>query len=143
MNTVSGEAARRTGQEAGGASLHDHVVSLVAQRWAKSFQCKVTIKPNAEKHGWASNKHDPDIMGWQYNSTGNRIEWIAEVETEESLAQSQLRGRLQDHLALGVPFYLFVPKGYRAVAQLVAMRAGASLNGIYEYAFINETFQLS
>lgn len=135
MNTITREAAIE--------SLHDHVVSLVAQRWAKSFQCKVAIKPNAEKHGWAAGKHDPDIIGWQYSPAGNRVEWIAEVETEESLSQPQTRGRLQDHGAMGVPFYLFVPQGYRTVAQLVAMRAGIRLNGIYEYVFINETFQLS
>jgi hypothetical protein len=103
----------------------------------------VTIKPNAEQHGWASDKHDPDIIGWQYSPTGNRVEWIAEVETGESLSHPLMRGRLQDHAAMGVPFYLFVPKGYRTVAQLVALRAGASPNGIYEYTFINETFQLS
>lgn len=126
-----------------GVSLHDHVVSLVAQRWARSFQCKVTIKPSVEKHGWAAGPHDPDIIGWQYSPAGNRVEWIAEVETEESLAQPLIRERLQDHAARGAPFYLFVPKGCRTVAQSVAMRAGIRPNGIYEYAFVNETFQLS
>jgi hypothetical protein len=103
----------------------------------------VTIKPNAEKPGWAADRLDPDIIGWQYSPAGNRVEWIAEVETEESLAHPQTRGRLQDHAALGAPFYLFVPKGYRTVAQRVTMKAGVRPNGIYEYAFVNETFQLS
>jgi hypothetical protein len=149
MSMIAREAKHEAGREAGYeartgvVSLHDHVVSLVAQRWARSFQCKVTIKPDAEKPGWAAGQHDPDIIGWQYSPAGNRVEWVAEVETEESLSHPQTRERLQDHAALGVPFYLFVPKGYRTVAQRVAMRAGIRLNGIYEYTFVNETFQLS
>jgi hypothetical protein len=149
MSTIAREAKHEAGRGAGhdaGAgvvSLHDHVVSLVAQRWARSFQCKVTIKPDVEQHGWAAGQHDPDIIGWQYSPAGNRVEWIAEVETEESLSQPLTSGRLQDQAALGVPFYLFVPKGYRPVAQRVATRAGIRLNGVYEYAFVNETFQLS
>jgi hypothetical protein len=125
-------------------SVHDHVISLVAQRWAKSFQCRVTIKPDGGANGWkALDESDPDIIGWQFAPGGNKVEWIAEVETEESLSDPQTRARFQMQSALGVPFYLFVPKGYRRAVQALAMRVGVSFNGIYEYAFTNETFQLS
>ena len=30
-------------REQGIETIHDQVVSLVAQRWAKAFQCRVTI----------------------------------------------------------------------------------------------------
>jgi len=42
-----------------------------------------------------------------------------------------------------VPFYLFVPKGHREAAQKLAVTAHVTLNGIYEYFFLNEMFQLS
>lgn len=130
------EEAMHTLTPIGVQSLHDHVVSLVAQRWAKSFQCKVTIKTGMDES-------DPDIIGWQFSPGGNRVEWVAEIETEDSLADTQARARFQMQAALSVPFYIFVPKGYRRVAQMLAMRAGVAFNGIYEYTFNNETFQLS
>lgn len=117
-------------------SLHGQVVSLVAQRWAKSFQCKVTINPRAETG-------EPDLFGWQFSPSGNRVEWIAEVETEDSLTELDRYKRWQALADKSVPFYLFVPKGYRAKVRQLAVMAGVDLNGIYEYAFLNDTFQLA
>jgi hypothetical protein len=125
-------------------SLHDHVVSLVAQRWAKSFQCKVTINPGTERGGVSSLTCDEaDIVGWQFSPTGNKVEWVAEVETEDSLAEVNRYRRWQAMSDQCVPFYLFVPRGYRAKVRQLAGMAGVDLNGIYEYTFLNETFQLS
>jgi hypothetical protein len=131
-------------RESGIQSLHDQVVSEVAQRWAKSFQCKVTIhtetvQPDRSFPGFK----EPDIVGWQFSPEGNRLEWVAEVETEESLADAQTLARLQKRTVLQVPFYLIVPRGYRQAAQLLAMRAGLSPNGLYEYAVLNGTIQLT
>lgn len=117
-------------------SLHGQVVSLVAQRWAKSFQCKVTISSGAETGA-------PDLFGWQFSTSGNRVEWIAEVETEDSLTELDRYKRWQALADKSVPFYLFVPKGYRAKVRQLAVMAGVDLNGIYEYAFLNDTFQLA
>ncbi|TAJ08784.1 MAG: hypothetical protein EPO61_07705 [Nitrospirae bacterium] len=118
------------------ASLHDQVVSLVAQRWAKSFQCKVTINPGSETD-------EPDVLGWQFTPSGNQVEWIAEVETEDSLTKLDRYKRWQTLADKSVPFYLVVPKGYRSKVRQLAVMAGVDLNGIYEYAFLNETFQLA
>jgi uncharacterized protein YfiM (DUF2279 family) len=134
----------RTLAPIGVQSLHDHVVSLVAQRWARSFRCNVTIRSGAERNDWTgTDKSDSDIIGWQFSSSGNKVEWVAEVETEGSLSDPQTRARLQVVVALGVPFYLFVPRNYRRVAQTLAMRAVIQFNGIYEYNFENEAFQIS
>jgi hypothetical protein len=131
-------------REAGIQSLHDHVVSLVAQRWAKSAPNKITINTDAERHQWAvSDRSYPDVVGWRFNGGKNTIEWIAEVETEESLSEPETRSRWQEGAVLGVPFYLFVPKGHREAARKLAAAAGITLNGVYEYAFVNEVFQLS
>ncbi len=117
-------------------SLHDQVVSLVAQRWAKSFQCKVAINPGSETT-------EPDVFGWQFSPTGNRVEWIAEIETEDSLTKLDRYKRWQTLAEKSVPFYLVVPKGYRSEVRQLAVMAGVDLNGIYEYAFLNDTFQLT
>jgi len=130
-------------REAGIQSLHDHVVSLVAQRWAKSVQSKVTINTDAERHRWVeSDRSYPDIVGWKLSAGRNTIEWIAEVETEESLSEPDTQGRWREDAVLGVPFYLFVPKGHRETAQKLAAMTGVILNCTYEYSFVNETFQV-
>ena len=135
MNTIT--------HEPGVQSLHDHVVNLVAQRWAKSLHCRITINTGSEKNRWAgSDRSYPDIVGWKPSLGRHTLELIAEVATEESIAGAEVYRRWQDYAALGVPFYLFVPKGYRAKAQQLAAKAGVALNGIYEYAFVNGMFQL-
>lgn len=136
MSTIT----RETGIE----SLHDHVVSLVAQRWAKAVQIKITINTDAERSRWAeSDRTYPDIVGWRLSAGKNTIDWIAEVETEESLSESDTHSRWREDAVLGVPFYLFVPKGHREKAQKLAATTSVTLNGIYEYFFVNNEFQLS
>ncbi|MGH7164712.1 MAG: hypothetical protein ACREIS_04205 [Nitrospiraceae bacterium] len=133
-----------TAREAGIQTLHDQVVSQVAQRWAKSVQSQITINTDAERNRWAgSDRRYPDILGWKLLSGRNTIDWIAEVETEESVTEDLARGRWRDYAALGVPFYLFVPKGWRTTAQQLAAGSHVKLNGVYEYAFVSGTFQLS
>ncbi|HET8580038.1 MAG TPA: hypothetical protein VFL31_03490 [Nitrospiraceae bacterium] len=131
-------------RETGIQSLHDHVVSLVAQRWAKAVQIKITINTDAERSRWAeSDRTYPDIVGWKLSAGKNTIDWFAEVETEESLSESDTHSRWREDAVLGVPFYLFVPKGQREKAQKLAVATGVTLNGIYEYFFVNNEFQLS
>lgn len=130
MDTVTGMTGGLAIQ-----SLHDQVVSLVAQRWARSFQCKVTINPGAKRG-------EPEVFGWQFSPGGNTVEWVAEVETEESLAQLNRYRRWQQLAGRGLPFYLIVPRGYRQTVKQLAGMAGVDINGIYEYAFTNDTFQL-
>lgn len=130
--------------EPGIQSLHDHVVSLVAQRWAKSVRINITINTDADRSRWAaSDRSYPDIVGSRFNEGRNTIEWIAEVETEQSLSQPNTQDRLREGAGWGVPFYLFVPKGQREAAQKLAATTGVTLNGTYEYFFLNGTFQLS
>jgi hypothetical protein len=125
-------------------SLHDQVVSLVAQRWAKAVECKITIYTGREKFRWPrAIRNYPDIVGWTPDLGGNRLELVGEVETEESISSTDARIRWRDCAALNVPFYLFVPRGHRTVAQLFAAKAGVTFNGIYEYAMEQDRFQLA
>jgi hypothetical protein len=50
--------------EQGIVTIHDQVVSLVAQRWAKAFHCKVTIQIGLEQTPWADPQQPCDIVGW-------------------------------------------------------------------------------
>ena len=124
-------------------SSHDAIVNYVAQRWAKTMRCKVMVNTASTKNGWkAAERKYPDLVGWQFHAQGNTVEWIAEVETEDSFSELDAHGRWRDYMDLGLQFYLFVPKGYGATAQFFASRAGVHINRIYEYSFVNEKFQL-
>ena len=125
-------------------SAHDQVVNLVAQRWPRSWQCHITINSDEERSKWAeSGRSYADIVGWTFKAGKNKVEWVAEVETDESLSETGTGGRWQDDTGLGVPLFVFVPKGRRAEAQQMALRSSVTLNGVYEYAFVNGAFQLS
>jgi hypothetical protein len=84
-----------------------------------------------------------DIIGWTFKAGRNKMEWVAEVETEDSLTAAGTSGRWQDDMGLSVPLFLFVPKGRRVEAQTIARRFNITLNGVYEYSFVNGAFQLS
>ena len=69
--------------------------------------------------------------------------WIAEVETEDTITEEEARKRWQDFSALGAPLILFVPKGYKALARFYAMRTGASIASIFEYALSTKELELT
>jgi hypothetical protein len=129
-------------REQGIITVHDQVVSLVAQRWAKAFRCKVTIHTSLEQNPWADPEQQCDIVGWQVSSAGNRVEWMAEVETEDSIRDAATVSGWKQAAVSGIPFYLLVPRGFKESAQKLAGEALVSVSGIYEYTFVNDLCQV-
>ncbi|MEP6887850.1 MAG: hypothetical protein ABI945_05960 [Nitrospirales bacterium] len=98
-------------------SEHDQIVNLIAQRWATVTKCKVTINTTSEKEPWLGvDRKYPDRSAGNTIPKRNTVEWIAEVETEDCFSVFDAHGRWMDYMAFGVPFYLFVPKGCRELA---------------------------
>jgi hypothetical protein len=125
-------------REQGIETVHDQVVSLVAQRWAKAFHCKVTIHTGLEQNPWADPNQQCDIVGWYVSSGGNIMEWMAEVETEDSLTGAQTLANWKKAVVRGIPFYLLVPRGMKEAAHKLAQDASVMFSCVYEYAFVNE-----
>ena len=125
-------------REQGIVTVHDQVVSLVAQRWAKAFRCKVTIHTSLEQNPWADSQQQCDIVGWQVSSVGNTMEWMAEVETADSIGDAETLSKWKKSMVRGIPFYLLVPRGFKESAQKLAGDASVPLSGIYEYTFVND-----
>jgi hypothetical protein len=98
-------------REQGIVTVHDQVVSWVAQRWAKAFHCKVTIHTSLEENPWADPQQQCDIVGWQVSSAGNTMQWMAEVETDDSIKNVATVSEWKDTIVQGIPFYLLVPRG--------------------------------
>ncbi len=124
-------------REQGIETVHDQVVSLVAQRWAKAFVCKVTIRTSLELNPWADPSQQCDIVGWFVSSGGNTMEWMAEVETEDSLADPQTVDKWKKAVTRGIPFYLLVPRGLKESTQKLVADASLACSCIYEYTFVN------
>jgi len=96
-------------REQGIVTVHDQVVSLVAQRWAKAFHCKVTIHTSLEQNPWADPQQQCDIVGWQVSSAGNTMEWMAEVETDESIRDAETVSGWKKAVVRGIPWRFQVP----------------------------------
>ena len=129
-------------REQGNVTIHDQVVSLVAQRWAKAFHCKVTIHTGLEQTPWADPQQQCDIVGWQVSSAGNTMEWMAEVETDDSIRDIATVSAWKEVVVHGLPLYLFVPRGLKESAQKLAGDASVPVSGIYEYTFVNGQCQV-
>ena len=129
-------------KEQGIQTVHDQVVSAVAQRWAKAFQCKVTIKTDLEQNIWADATQQADIVGWFFSPHGNRMEWVAEVETEASLTNPHTGLTWQRAAAPAVPVYLLIPRGMKAIADKLASYTKIQFTGVYEYTFVNGIVQI-
>lgn len=129
-------------REQGIETIHDQVVSLVAQRWAKAFHCKVTIHTGLEQNPWADPQQQCDIVGWQVSSAGNTMEWMAEVETDDSIRDAATVSAWKEAVVRGIPLYLFVPRGLKESAQKLAGDASVPVSGIYEYTFVNGQCQV-
>ncbi len=123
-------------------TVHDRVVNLVAERWAKAFVCKVTIRTGHEHHAWADRDQPCDIVGWYVSSGGNTMEWMAEVETEESLSDAHTADKWKRAMIRGIPFYLVVPCGLKDAAFKLAEDAAIAMSCIYEFTFINGVFHV-
>ena len=115
-------------REQGIETVHDQVVSLVAQRWAKAFVCMVTIKTALDPNPWGQPDQLCDIVGWYVSSGGNTREWMAEVETEDSLANVEVVDKWKRAMTRGIPFYLLVPRGTREFALNLTRDASITVN---------------
>ena len=124
-------------REQGIETVHDEVVSQVAQRWAKAFVCKVTIKSGLDQNPWAEPNQPCDIVGWYVSSGGNTMEWMAEVETEDSLGDPQVVDKWKRTITRGIPFYLLVPRGLKEVAFKLTQEQAITVSYVYEFTFIN------
>ena len=81
-------------------------------------------------------------MGWHANPLGNSMQWIAEIETEDSLSDPDVRTRWEQVAVPGIPYYLLIPKGNKVVAEKLATASAIRFNGIYESSFFNRLVQI-
>lgn len=118
----------------GRETAHDRVVHMVAGRFGapgRSF-----IRASAERGGRLREEAPPpmpDITGSRRKNGVAAVEWLAEVETEDTLTEAQAVGQRRRSSSLFVPIYLIIPKGCLQTARTLAFRAGVALRHVFEY----------
>ena len=108
----------------------------------KAFHGKVTIHTGLEQNPWADPQQSCDIVGWQVSSAGNTMEWMAEVETDDSMGDVATVSAWKEAIVRGIPFYLLVPRGLKEAAQKLAGDAFVPVSGIDEYTCVNGLCQV-
>ena len=129
-------------REKGIETIHDQVVSEAAQRWVRALRCKVTIKTESDHNPWADPGQQSDIAGWSFRPRGNHMQWMAEVETEDTLEAPDTHRKWKRSAVAGVPMYLLIPRGNRARAEKIAASVDLRFSSIYEYGFVNGVVQI-
>ena len=125
-------------------TAHDHVVHVVAKRFAEPG--RYVVRTGAARGRRLRDEAPPpmpDIAGRRRADRTAPIEWLAEVETPDTLTEAQAFGRWRNSAALHVPMYLIVPKGSRQAAWSLAFRAGVAVQHVFEYTLHEQNVELS
>jgi len=70
------------------------------------------------------------------------MQWMAEVETDDSIKNVATVSEWKETIVQGIPFYLLVPRGLKESAEKLAGDASVPVSGIYEYTFVNGLCQV-
>jgi len=125
-----------------GQSEHDRVVRASAttyEEWIKKGY-KVSVNLGGEKNQFVGppfNPRYPDIVVWMpdyFGSTSGKAAIIEEVETAESIADSEAE-QWKDYGDLGVKFLLIVPNGYCIETLRLVAKYGVNVSEIWYYYF--------
>ena len=130
-------------RQIGKQPIHDFVIRSIPHLWEKRGRQSVEINPGSEKNTSAKSVDlYPDVMGFESEDGQGRLQWVAEVETEDTVTLHKARTHWRQSAALGVPFFVIVPIGFRDLAALIAQHEGVPVAGIYHYWFENQELRL-
>ncbi len=115
-------------------TIHDHVVHLVAARFQEPGRYRIrTGTARGRRLRDEAPPPLPDLAGYRSDARPATIEWLAEVETEDTLTEAQARGQWRRSASMLVPLYLVVPQGTRHRAWSLAFQAGVAVHHVFEY----------
>lgn len=130
-------------RQIGKQPIHDFVIRSIPELWEKRGRQSVEINPGSEKNRSAKSAGlYPDVMGFESEDGQGRLQWVAEVETEDTVTLRKARTHWRQSAALGVPFFVIVPIGFRDLASLIAQHEGVPVAGFYHYWFENHELRL-
>ena len=132
-------------RQIGKQPIHDFVIRSIPELWEKHGRQSIEINPGCERNVSAKSVDlFPDVMGFESDQEQEqgRLQWVAEVETEDTVTLHKARTHWRQSAALGVPFYVIVPIGFRHLAALIAQHEGVPVAGIYHYWFDNQELRL-
>jgi len=98
--------------------LHDTVIQTAAQRLDRS-KYDVHMNPGSEKNIAVGSEY-PDIVVTPRGA--NTVQFIIEVETEDSVSDSEADAQWKPYSELGGAFYLLVPHSSLQAARSICLR---------------------
>lgn len=130
-------------RQIGKQPVHDLVIKAIPQLWERRGSQRVEINPGSERNRSAKSEDVyPDVMGFESEEEQGRLQWVAEVETEDTVTLHKARTHWRQSAALGVPLYVIVPIGFRHLAAFIAQHEGVPVAGFYHYWFDNQELRL-
>lgn len=117
-------------------TLHDRVIEIASNNLKNSNRYKVYTNPGNSKNTRIGELY-PDIILTPMND--NRIQFIIEVETADSVNANEAITQWKSYSTLGGTFYLLVPQQSRILAEnLCRMYSIRAKFGIYSINNLNQ-----
>jgi len=123
-------------------SEHDKVVRASAGTYHSKVAegCRVSVNPDGEHNfylGPENNPIYPDVVVWKPSSpgaNGGNVEIIEEIETAESVNETEADQWAEYGARFGGTFFLIVPSGSERQALTIIRRRRIRVSQIYTYA---------
>jgi len=122
-------------------SEHDRVVRAWAQILKKGFAggCRVSTNPGSDRSaqvGHGSEPRFPDVVVWRAEAGDGRdgtAELIAEVETSDTLTDTEVISEWTGYARVPAPFYLVVPEGFETKAIHLLRKTPVRVSQLWSY----------
>lgn len=122
-------------------SEHDRVVRAWAQVLKKGLSggCRVSTNPGTDRRAQVGSVHAPrfpDVVVWRAEAGDGRdgtAELIAEVETSDTLTDSEVTSEWSGYARVPAPFYLVVPEGLEIKAIHLLRKTPIRVSQLWSY----------
>jgi hypothetical protein len=103
-------------------SEHDNVIKAAETKFRqfRNFNYSITTNPN-QQHNLGIGKENPLYPDIIIRNTLGEVKSIIEVETEDSVTQTEAKIQWKEYANLGYPFYLLVPEKSASEARMICL----------------------
>ncbi len=123
---------KRSGEK---QSVHDRVVEACGNSWRRSLDKKtyeVHTNPGQEKNQSANSNDYPDVVVTRRDS--GTVAYIDEVETSDSVTESEAGDQWVSYGKLGVPFDLTVERGSEGAANRLILKHKVKVRTLWKWS---------
>jgi len=120
---------------------HDKAVKDIAASEHYSTKLGKVVTNHGSEKNFSVDSQYPDIV--LADSFTSKAKEIGEVETSDSVTESEAKNQWADYAKLGVPFDLFVPSGKYNETNELLKKFGIRVREIVLYRYVNGQLKLT